>query len=393
MGSYKYKVKGKSGQMLNGVITADDQRSAIGRLQEMGYFILEIHEVRERSAKKWNPMYLFIRWLVNPIFSGATAYELAIFFRQFATMVKSGMNVLQSLSSLRNQGGSRRLRKIAAESVPFVQAGGKLSDAFARYPWMFPELHISLIRAAEEGGTLDSMLVRIAEYLEREHGIRQKLRLATLYPKLLILAVILIPNLHLLLLNGFKPYFKATIVVLIPVLVGLLVLWVAYRLLYQIPAFRYGIDVVKLAIPKVGKMVKMLAMSKFYRVLGAMYAAGAPLSRGITHAANASGNWYLTTRLRTAVPAVERGAPLTEALKSTGVLPSMAADMLATGEQTGNVDEMLEKAAEYTESEAETATVQSTIIVGVLMLLIVAGYIGFKVVEFWTGHYANLMDQ
>ena len=393
MASFKYKVKDKSGRTLDGVMKAEDQDAVVERLQEMGHYVLEVRETREPLDTSLGPYQLLVRWFIHPIFSGARAYDLAIFYRQFATMVKSGMTLVQSMSSLCEQGGSRRLRRIASESLPFLQAGGRLSDAFARYPWVFPELHISLLRAGEVGGTLDKMVERIAGYLEREHGVRQKLRVATLYPKILVLAVIFIPQFPILLLEGFKPYARATLGLLLPIGGALLALWVAYRLLYQMPAFRCGLDLVKLAVPKIGTTVRMLALSKFYRVLAAMSAAGASVSQAVAHAAKASGNWYLATRLQEAIPRVEQGMSLCESLRRTGVLPPMALDMLATGEQTGNVDGMLDKAAEYTENEAEVATLQSTVVVGVLLLLGIAAYIGWFVVGFYVSQYTNVMDQ
>ncbi|HET6456084.1 MAG TPA: type II secretion system F family protein [Armatimonadota bacterium] len=393
MPSFRYKVKGKSGKTVGGVMVAEDQRSAIERLQKMGYFILDLREEKSREerpegAKSGFPL---LRWFIYPIFAGASPYQLMIFYRQFATMIKSGMSVIHSMSNLRSQGGSRRLKKVASQVLPILESGGKLSDAFAMHPFVFPELHISLIRAGETGGMLDYMLQRIADYLEREHNVRQKLRLATLYPKILVLAVIFIPPLHILLLEGWRPYVRATMGFVIIVGLGLLVLWIVFRLLSQIPAFGYVLDCVKLAIPKLGKTVRMLALAKFYRVLAAMCAAGAPLSQGLNNAAQATGNWYLAMKLKRAVPDIENGKTLTDSLRKTKAVPYIGMDMIQTGEQTGNLDGMLDKAAEYSENEAEVGTVQSTVIAGIFLLLIVAGYIGLTVVRFYMGYYANVM--
>lgn len=393
MASFKYKVKEKTGKTLGGKMVAEDQRSAIERLQKMGYFILDLKEERHREETPRKKGFPLMRWFIYPIFAGASPYQLMIFYRQFATMIKSGMTLVHSMSNLRTQGGSRRLKKVAAEVLPIIESGGKLSDAFAMHPFVFPELHISLIRAGETGGNLDSMLERIAEYLDREHSVRQKLRMSTFYPKLLVLAVIFIPQLPVLLMDGFKPYLRATVGVLMTLGLGILALWVVFRLLIQIPAFRYALDLIKLAIPRLGKTVRMLALSKFYRVLAAMSAAGAPLSQSITHAAQASGNWYLATKLKRAIPDVEQGKTLTDSLRRTKVLPYIGLDMIATGEQTGNLDGMLDKAAEYSENEAEVGTMQATIVVGVLLLLAVAAYIGVFVVRFYAGQYANVTTQ
>ena len=396
MASFRYRVKDKSGRTITGVTAAEDQRSAVANLQSMGYFVLDIRETRgsiEQPDAGRSPARLFVRWFVNPLFAGATVYSLAVFYRQLATMIKSGMTLVQAMSLLRSQRGSRRLREIAVETMNLLQSGVRLSDAFARYPWMFPELHIGLLRAGEASGTLDKAIERIADYLEWEHRMRQRLRLVTLYPKILVLAVIFIPSIPILVFHGLKEYLRATVYNLVPVAIGILALWAAYRIAYQIPAFRYGIDTVKLSIPRVGKVVRMWALSRYYRVLSAMFAAGAPLSQGLVHAADASGNWFLATRLKTVVPWVERGQRLSESLERTGVLPRAALDMLATGEQTGNVDAMLDKAAEYTENEADVASVQTTIILGVLLLLGIAAYIGLFVVRSYMHLYGGALNQ
>jgi len=389
--TFRYRAKDKSGQTLDGTMVGDDRHSVAARLQEMGYFVLELAEVRE-SRTSLNPVASFLRWTVNPVFAGVSTHHLALFYRQLATMVKSGMTLTHAMSALRVQGTCRRLRKIAGEAVEYMQSGGTLSEAFARYPWVFPELHISLIRAAEMGGTLDSTLQRIADYLEREVRIRQKLRMSTLYPKIVLLAVILIPRFPILIFDGFDAYAHSTIHTVAPMLLWLLGLWIVFRLLSQISVFRQILDSVKLCVPKLGSMVKMLALSRYYRALAAMYSAGAPLSQSLIHAANASGNTFLAGRLRRAAPPVEKGTRLSDALAATRVLPRMALDMISTGEQTGNMDEMLDRVAEYTENEAEVAVFQSTLVLGVLLLLAVAAYVGTFVVQYYVGMYSNVMN-
>jgi type IV pilus assembly protein PilC len=393
MRTYTYKVKEKGGRVITGTMVGEDRGSVASRLQQMGHYVMEIKETRgERgTAASWNPFSLFARWIIVPIFGGASIAQLAVFYRQFATMLRSGMAISQAMSSLRTQGGSRVLRKVAGETLTYVNNGGKLSDSLAQYPWIFPELHVSLIRAGETGGSLESMVSKIADYLERENKIRQRLRFATFYPKLLVLAVIFIPNAQILLFEGGRQYLHATMGILFPILAVTAGLWVGFRLLTQIPPVKYTVDMLKLAFPKLGKTVRMLALAKFYRVLGAMYAAGTPLSRGLKSAAGATGNWYITKRLQTAAPIVDRGGRLSDALRGTGILPGMALDMISTGEQTGNMDQMLEKAAEYTEEEAEVAVFQSTMVLGVLLIVVVAGYIGWYVIRFYMGQYANVM--
>ena len=393
MPSFTYKVKDKAGRTTQGQMDAPDQRSVAAKLREEGYFIVEVHEEHaRRSGESVNPLKKLILWFWNPIFAGATPQDLAVFYRQLATMIRSGMALTQAMASLQTQGGNRRLKKIAGETLPHLQQGGRLSDVFAKYPWMFSDLQISLLRAGEGGGTLERVLDRIASYMEREVRVRQSLRLATLYPKILVLAVIFIPEFPVLILAGGKAYLNATLSILGPILIGLIAIWSVYKLFYQIPAVKDSVDMFKLTIPKIGKMVKMLAVSKYYRVLSSMFASGMPISQGLVHAANACGNRYLAKKLKSATPGVMRGEALSDCLARSNALPQMGLDMLKTGERTGNVDEMLDKAAEYTENEAEVQVIQSTVILGVVMMLAVAAYIGYYLVTSYLGMANNSMD-
>lgn len=388
MTTFNYRVKDKSGQALVGSVEGSDVRAVHTLLMEQGYFVLDIREEKVRKRLILNPFYLFNRYVINPLFAGATTYDLAQFYRRLHTMIRSGMSLIEAMSSITKQGGNRRLRKIAAESLLWIQGGRTLSSSFERYPWMFSEMQVNLIRAGESGGSLEGVLGRLADYLEWEHRLRGKVRMATLYPKILIIAVIFIPNLKDLVLGHTDLYIHETVYTLVRILVVLGIAWGIYRLLYQIKGVRYGIDLVKIAPPKIGKMVRMIALAKFYRSFAAMYSAGMPLAQGLYYAAGTVGNWYIQRRLLTAIPRVQEGVSLSDALRGTQVLPTMAQDMLSTGEHTGNVDEMMDKAGEYTENEAEVAVAQSTMILGILAFALVACYIGYIIVQFYTG-YAN----
>jgi type II secretory pathway component PulF len=228
--------------------------------------------------------------------------------------------------------------------------------------------------------------------MERDYKIRQRLRMATLYPKLLVLAVIFIPSLPTLVLEGGRPYLDETLARLVPLLLWVTGLYVGYLLLCQVPVFRYGVDLCKLAIPKIGSTVKMLGLSKFYRAFASLYDAGTSPSMAISHASRVCGNWFLTRKLQSAIPMVESGRSFTEAMEQTRIMPRMAIDMLAVGEQAGNVAEMVDKVADFTENEAEVQTHQMTMILGVLLILGVALFIGFQVVGYYMGYYNQILN-
>ncbi|MHB0998014.1 MAG: type II secretion system F family protein [Armatimonadota bacterium] len=367
-----------------------DQHAVVAELRGMGYFIINVQEVQTKKPALENPILKMMSWVTNPIIAGASINELMVFYRQFATMVKAGLTIIQSLNSLRTRGISARLQKVSDEALVHVQNGGKLSDALGKYPWIFPPLHIHIIRAGEIGGGLDIMLERLAAYVESESRLRQKLRMATLYPKILILAVIFIPQVPALVLGTAS---------IIDILVGpikmamiLLGIWILHKVLLQIPQYKYTIDTILLALPKIGKMIRMFSLSKFYRAFSCLYAAGVSPPEALKYAAETSGNSYISSKLEKAIPMVKEGRSISDALINTGVLPPMAVDLLAVGVQTGNIDHMLDKAAEYTESEAEVAVHQVITILPILLILAIGVYIGFQVIGFYVGSANNTIN-
>jgi len=392
MAIFTYKVKDGDGNTLTGSLESEDRRTAVSSLQRMGYWVLDAREMERTGGNSWSPFSLFVQWFINPIFGGAPIRSVALFYRQFATLITAGMSLSQALNSLGARAPTKRLSAISREAARMVESGGKLSDAFARYPAMFPDLHISLLRAGETGGSIDRMLERIADYSEREYKIRQRMRMATFYPKILVLALIFIPAFPKLILEGFRSYVGATIPILITLLIWIVAILVAYRLLYQIPAVRGSMDMAKLTVPLIGPVVRMLALSRFCRAFASLYSAGTSPSQAISNAARACGNWYINRRLQTAIPMVEKGRSFTEAMNQTRILPQMTIDMLATGEQTGNVGDMGDKVADFTDNEAEVKIHQLTMISGVLLVHGIAAYIGVQVIAFYLKHYGSMLD-
>lgn len=384
MASFQYKAKRRSGETVSGTVECEDIRAAERQLREEGLFVLTIRTQAAGKNPWWNPFYLFMRYVLNPIFAGASVLELAVFYRQLSAMIRSGITVMQAIQLLSEQGENARLRKVATETVPWLDKGGALSDAFARYPWMFSQLQISILKAGEISGDMEGSTDRIAHYLEWENSLRQKVKIASIYPKILVVCIIFIPKIYLLLTDGASKYFSETLGILLPVLGAIALLWMVYRLMNQFDGVRNALDMLKLAVPKIGGMIRMLALAKFYRAFSAMYSSGVPLVQGMQYAAESIGNNYLTKQLLGAIPKLDRGIAISDALNQTGALPRMAQDMLRTGKSTGNVDEMLNKLAEYTEGDAEVSVIQTTVILGTLLIIVIGIYIGYIVVQFHT---------
>jgi type II secretory pathway component PulF len=307
-------------------------------------------------------------------------------------MVNAGMPLARCLSLLAQQTSSSRLRRITADLFAQVQSGGPLSEAFRRHPAVFRPLQVAMIEAGEAGGFLDRMLFRIAEYLEREYEIRQQLKRRTLYPKLLIVGSILIPPAPILVLQGLGAYLKAVAAGTLPWLVAFVVLWFLFRLLLQFAGFRALYDRVKLALPIAGTMARQGAVGKLFRALAALYGAGVPVARGMRLAAAACDNHVIGQAVLRQTPRVEHGEPMSRALAGTGLLPPMVLGMVATGEESGDMETMLTKVADYQEREAEHRMGQVAIVLPVVIYLAVAVMVASQIIEAYGGYARGLSE-
>jgi type II secretory pathway component PulF len=247
-----------------------------------------------------------------------------------------------------------------------------------------------MLEAAEVGGLMDQMMRRIADYLEREYEVRQQIKRKTLYPKLVLLAAIFIPQLPVLVLQGLAPYLRATVLTWVPLALAVLAVWVAFRLAFLWPAFRYAYDTVKLNLPVIGGLVRKQVTGRFARGLAALYGAGLPVARALTWAADAAGNPRFADMIHRQVVRIERGEALTAALTATGFFSPVALGLVATGEQAGNVDGMLQKLADSQEAEADHATQQMVVIGSTLFYLAVCLYVAFIVLSFYGGYVGQV---
>lgn len=383
MPTYHYTAKDNAGQIRTGVLEAETNSVAVARLREQGLWVTQL---RPRGTAAQTPAGGVRGGLLDPLWTGISLRDLAFFFRQFATMIDAGVPLFQSLSTLSHQAPNPKLRRIVAEIAFQVQNGSQLSAAMRRYPWVFSSLQLHMIEAAEAGGLLDQMMQRIADYLEREYEIRQKVKRQTLYPKIVLVAAILLPQLYILIFQGLMPYLHATVFTVLPLLLWAAAIWAAFRLGFQWPPFRYAYDTVKLNLPVIGGLIRKQVTGKFARGLAALYGAGLPVGRAMAWSADACGNPRVADMIHQQVPRIERGESLTDALAATRFFSPVALGMVATGEQAGNVDGMLGKLADFQEAEADHATQQMVTIGSTLFYLAVALFVGYIVVSFYGGY-------
>ncbi len=338
-------------------------------------------------------------------FMRAGSKELALYFSQLGAMVHAGTSIGHALATMSGSAGSQTLRQVSKEMYERVMAGAPVSECMTAYPGVFSTLQIGMISAGERGGFLDRMLNRLATYSGRDYELQSMIKRETWYPKLLVFCAILIPSAVPLVLGlvqgrGLGGALLAWLAVVAPPFMVIFVLFIAIRamnraapLLLNGGSPRELWDKFKLNVPIGGKVTRGLATAKFCRAMGALYSAGVGPTESVRLASSACGNSIVASRALAIIPNLERGEKLTQCLASTHYFPPIALQMMRTGEETGMLDEQLEKAADFMEQDCETAIRQSVQVLGILAFLGVAIYIGMTVIHFYTGYFDAMLKE
>lgn len=411
MSEFVYTARTRSGASVEGRISAPSSALAVGRLHAQG---LEVQRIRPAVAEATEQLPgkplvgRVAEQVLYPIVSGVALRDAAAMYRQLATLVGAGLPLYQALASCESQTRNGRLKAILRECQTHVVGGGRLSEVLERHRYVFSDLQLAMLRAAEYGGTLDSTLDRLATYLEKELALRRTISRLTLYPKLVALSALFIlgrsffsdgmPAISKLIVGSMgkmsysgSDYLSDTLLVLGALAIAAFAAIAVYRtIVYRSPTMRRLLEQMKLATPGIGKVARGFALTRFGRAFGALYAAGLPMTEAVAIAGQASGSFHIMEASQRAVDAVQRGESLSNAFAGTGGLSPMVLDMLRTGEQTGNLDYMMEKVSEHLEGESETRAYQYSHIFATGIYLIVALLVGYAVVQFYAGYATGL---
>ncbi|MFN3689646.1 MAG: type II secretion system F family protein [Fimbriimonadales bacterium] len=394
---FRYVAQTPEGREVRGTVQASTRLEATDAVRKQGYWLLELYAEPESTT----PLRAADRGVWQPLFGGVPLKTLAVFFRQFATMLAAGVPLYQALETLGNQrGGSARLRRVLLDIRNSILGGERLADAFERHPAVFSPILRAMIRVGETSGALENILRQIAVYLENELELRRLISRVTFYPKLVLFFAILIPGLIPALITivgaqGGAPV-GATLAGIAwtytKILLVVFAVWAVFRLALQAQGFRYAWGLLSVSLPWLGFTVRQLALARFARALSALYGAGLPLSQAIRYAADATGNEYLRSRIQPAGDKLEAGRSITETFASTGVFPPMVMDMVATGESTGELGLMMDKVAEYYEEEGKLRSHQAGHILGVVVYLGVAIYVAIILIQFYAGYFSAIFN-
>ena len=388
--TYTYKVRDEGGRLVSGTLVADNQQLLIARLREMGY--TPVHVGVQRLGMK--------REL--PVFGGVKLKEIAVFSRQFATMVNSGLPILKALTILEQQTESKILARNIAEVRLDIERGSSLSAALTKHPKVFNNLYVAMVRSGETAGVLEQVLERLANNLEREVQLRNKVRSAMTYPVVVLGFVTLI---LVAMLIFVVPQFKtiyATLQGELPaptklllkvsellkhdflILAGLVAIGVFLLRRYKkTENGRYQWDRFKLRIPIFGPLFLKTALARFARTLSVLNRSGVPILQSLDVVSETVNNALISRAVLDVQSGVKKGESLAKPLARHKVFPPMVVQMLAVGEETGALDTMLEKLAGFYDDEV-TATVDSlTSIIEPVMVFIVGGAVGLSVIALY----------
>lgn len=396
MANFKYSARDSSGRVVAGAIEAETEVMVIGKLQEMGFYVTSL----EREAPRTSVGTVLRRW------RKVGMRDLTIFVRQFATMVNAGLSMVRTLTILEQQTENAKLREIIIEVRRDVEEGMTLSDAFNKHPQTFSTLVVNMIRAGEIGGVLDDVLNRIAFFFEKDFALRQKVRAAITYPiAIFIFAIGVIFFLVFFILPQFIGFFEGLDLVLpLPtrvlivftrvatgywyVFLGMFALGLyALRTYIRTPVGRLNFDKWKLRVPIFGALVRKVTVSRFSRTLGTLITSGVPIMQALEVVSKAVENRVVANAIEDVRSSIREGESIALPMQASGLFPPMVVQMTAVGEETGTLDTMLAKVADFYDAEVETTLAQLTSIMEPLLIIFLGFVVGFIVLSFYMPLY------
>ncbi len=387
---FDYKARNKLGRKVKGDLDAPTLDMAENILRKKGLQDIKV---------KPKPKDLFEG---TPLEKGVSSRDMVVFSRQFATMINSGVPILQALQIMCEQTENDKLRHALFDIRNNIESGSSLYDAMKKYPDVFDTLYTNMVDAGETGGVLDTVLLRLSEYIEKAASLKAKVKGAMIYPTVvLIVALLVVAIILLFVIPSFEKVFAnfggalpapTQFVVNLSDLVqekffwlvgGFVALIVGFRLFYKWERGRILVDNWILFFPVIGKLLRIAAVAKFSRTLSTMIASGVPILDSLDIVSRTSGNKTVELGVLKARDSIAEGQTIAEPLGETGVFPPMVIHMISIGETTGALDNMLEKIADFYDDEVDVAVDALTSMIEPIMIVFLGVVVGGMVVSMY----------
>jgi len=390
MPTYAYTVRDTSGAMIPGTVEAESESLLRRRLTEQGFTVLDVKETR--GGRRRAPGGGFGRVKLN---------DLAMFCRQFSTMIDAGVSLVRCLSVLSEQTTNAKLKRIINDIQSEVEAGQTLSRALGKYPNVFTNLFTGLVRAGEVGGVLEESLQRLSQFLEKDQELRRKVRSAMTYPVIVMcVATGIVIGLVTFVLPRFMDLFKDLGVKDFPVPTAMLMgfshfltgRWyfmviivvafvIAFRLFVGTKVGRRIYDRIKLKVPVFGKLNHKIVLARFSRTLGTLLASGVPILQALETVSGTVSNEIMSDAVLEARARIREGDRIGDPLQRSKLFPPMVVQMISIGEESGALDPMLAKVADFYEAEVDAALASLTASIEPVMIVLLGGAVGFIVIS------------
>lgn len=391
--SYAYRIRTKEGRIVQGKMEADGEGAVASRLRSQGFIPIQITKESKVSVKTE----------LHILPQKVKLKDLAVFSRQFATMINSGLSLLRTLNILSEQTENPLLARTIANLRDDVEKGSSLSGAMSKHPKVFNNLFVAMVRAGETGGQLDTVLMRVADNFEADYRLRQKVKSAMTYPIVVAgIAALLVTIMLLFVVPTFANMFTGlggtlplpTKILLILsqqakfLVPGFIVFAVVATIVYKRARrasadARLRTDQIKLKIPIFGDLFQKVAVSRFTRTLALLLRAGVPVLQALDIVAESTGNEVLARAALDVKDSVRSGETMASPLTKHAIFPPMVVQMIAVGEDTGALDAMLDKISDFYDQEVESTTEQLTSLIEPIMIAVLGGIVGAMVIALY----------
>jgi type IV pilus assembly protein PilC len=381
---FAWEGRTRQGQVKKGVIEAATEAAAMMQLRTQA---IVPTSVKPKAARSFELSFLK---------KGVKTRDLVVFTRQFATMIDAGLPLVQCLDIQSEQQQNKNFGEVLGRVKSDVEQGSTFAESLGRHPRIFDELYVNLVTAGEVGGVLDTILNRLSVYLEKADSLKRKVKSAMVYPiTVMVVAIGVLVLLLVKVIPVFEKMFKDfggelpgptrmvisvshTMQHLMPFLIagGIAgaIAWVQAR--RRSPRFRFQTDALFLKIPVFGPLLKKVAVARFSRTFSTMLSSGVPILDALDICARTAGNKVIEAGLQKTRAAISEGKTIAEPLKAVGVFPGMVVQMIAVGEQTGAMDSMLSKLADFYDDEIDNAVSALTSMLEPLMMVFLGGSVG-----------------
>jgi type IV pilus assembly protein PilC len=388
---FRYTGKTRAGAPQRGEIEASDRASATAVLRQRQILVTSI---RPKSKE--------LQIKIPGLGSKITEQEVVIFTRQFATMIEAGLPLVQCLDILARQAENKEFARVIGQVKTDVESGDSFADALRKHPRVYSDFYVNMVEAGETGGILDTILARLAGYMEKAAALKSQVKGAMIYPAVIIgIAIIVVVFLLLYVIPVFADMFasfggtlpaptrfvmflsdlvKDYILYAIP-LVGALI-WL-FKRFYKTEKGRLMVDTLVLKLPVFGPLIQKVAVAKFTRTLGTLVSSGVPIIDGLEITARTAGNKVVEGAVLSIISSIKEGQTIAEPLGRQAIFPPMVVQMIEVGENAGALDAMLNKIADFYDQEVDTAVAALTKLMEPMLMVFLGTVIGGMVVAMY----------